>query len=105
MLAVGPKSRCAPPLIAMNRAPLTDQYAREMASIHASACMRVFVVNRPSIARTRSMVFRFRSSIEYEYPGARPAMVVTNIHTRSEEHTSELQSLMRTSYDVFCLHK
>src|SRR3546814_9261172 len=22
---------------------------------------------------------------------------------RSEEHTSELQSLMRTSYDVFCL--
>src|SRR3546814_8012708 len=23
---------------------------------------------------------------------------------RSEEHTSELQSLMRTSYDVFCLH-
>src|SRR3546814_951567 len=24
---------------------------------------------------------------------------------RSEEHTSELQSLMRTSYDVFCLNK
>src|SRR3546814_2226222 len=26
-------------------------------------------------------------------------------HTRSEEHTSELQSLMRTSYAVFCLKK
>src|SRR3546814_8545686 len=25
--------------------------------------------------------------------------------TRSEEHTSELQSLMRISYVVFCLHK
>src|SRR3546814_5389882 len=25
--------------------------------------------------------------------------------TRSEEHTSELQSLMRISYDVFCVHK
>src|SRR3546814_20976595 len=25
--------------------------------------------------------------------------------TRSEEHTSELQSLMRTSYAVFCLNK
>src|SRR3546814_2488554 len=25
--------------------------------------------------------------------------------TRSEEHTSELQSLMRTSYAVFCLQK
>src|SRR3546814_3445041 len=24
---------------------------------------------------------------------------------RSEEHTSELQSLMRNSYAVFCLHK
>src|SRR3546814_8446225 len=27
------------------------------------------------------------------------------ILTRSEEHTSELQSLMRTSYAVFCLKK
>src|SRR3546814_9309827 len=27
------------------------------------------------------------------------------IKTRSEEHTSELQSLMRTSYAVFCLKK
>src|SRR3546814_8148307 len=26
-------------------------------------------------------------------------------HARSEEHTSELQSLMRTSYAVFCLQK
>src|SRR3546814_4942506 len=26
-------------------------------------------------------------------------------HYRSEEHTSELQSLMRTSYAVFCLKK
>src|SRR3546814_4523894 len=26
-------------------------------------------------------------------------------HVRSEEHTSELQSLMRTSYAVFCLIK
>src|SRR3546814_10461253 len=28
-----------------------------------------------------------------------------NIHPRSEEHTSELQSLMRISYAVFCLKK
>src|SRR3546814_7338948 len=27
------------------------------------------------------------------------------IHDRSEEHTSELQSLMRNSYAVFCLKK
>src|SRR3546814_3045610 len=27
------------------------------------------------------------------------------LHSRSEEHTSELQSLMRNSYSVFCLQK
>src|SRR3546814_3059528 len=32
----------------------------------------------------------------------RPGLVPTD---RSEEHTSELQSLMRTSYAVFCLKK
>src|SRR3546814_19434507 len=30
---------------------------------------------------------------------------VDNVTDRSEEHTSELQSLMRTSYAVFCLKK
>src|SRR3546814_7260484 len=33
-----------------------------------------------------------------------PVKIVFGIaHPRSEEHTSELQSLMRTSYAVFCL--
>src|SRR3546814_2466424 len=32
------------------------------------------------------------------HPNPSPAL-------RSEEHTSELQSLMRTSYDAFCLKK
>src|SRR3546814_6196925 len=31
--------------------------------------------------------------------------LTTNLPRRSEEHTSELQSLMRTSYAVFCLKK
>src|SRR3546814_10442977 len=30
---------------------------------------------------------------------------IVHIHWRSEEHTSELQSLMRISYAVFCLNK
>src|SRR3546814_10577512 len=33
------------------------------------------------------------------------AASVTGLHGRSEEHTSELQSLMRISYAVFCLKK
>src|SRR3546814_1581457 len=52
-------------------------------------------------------------------PANTPAAVVSRLHDllvnatkssaatqfRSEEHTSELQSLMRTSYAVFCLKK
>src|SRR3546814_11691566 len=35
-----------------------------------------------------------------------PAKPTTALqYLRSEEHTSELQSLMRISYDVFCLKK
>src|SRR3546814_9851400 len=30
-------------------------------------------------------------------------MVIVRLNSRSEEHTSELQSLMRISYAVFCL--
>src|SRR3546814_3507891 len=40
--------------------------------------------------------------------GDRPGeklVVVEGIYSRSEEHTSELQSLMRNSYAVFCLKK
>src|SRR3546814_3920178 len=33
------------------------------------------------------------------------ALTQTDIKKRSEEHTSELQSLMRISYAVFCLNK
>src|SRR3546814_4614694 len=35
----------------------------------------------------------------------RPARVLTQAAYRSEEHTSELQSLMRNSYAVLCLKK
>src|SRR3546814_1024087 len=36
--------------------------------------------------------------------GARRPRIITTIQQRSEEHTSELQSLMRISYAVFCLN-
>src|SRR3546814_2840553 len=38
-------------------------------------------------------------------PSVARAVVTVSSAARSEEHTSELQSLMRTSYDVFCLKK
>src|SRR3546814_2092178 len=42
------------------------------------------------------------AEIEHAHGGAGHA---GNLHGRSEEHTSELQSLMRISYAVFCLKK
>src|SRR3546814_4155431 len=49
-------------------------------------------------------------AIEYYYKvpkdmGQRLTIVVDPMLARSEEHTSELQSLMRISYAVFCLKK
>src|SRR3546814_5030628 len=40
----------------------------------------------------------FRAAIGHALAGA------GDVERRSEEHTSELQSLMRISYAVFCLH-
>src|SRR3546814_7966882 len=46
---------------------------------------------------------------DWSRPGALTAMLnwyrASKIEVRSEEHTSELQSLMRISYAVFCLKK
>src|SRR3546814_1569196 len=38
-------------------------------------------------------------------PGVRESLLAEAALKRSEEHTSELQSLMRISYAVFCLKK
>src|SRR3546814_5046498 len=44
-------------------------------------------------------------NIELAPSGFLPLQWGNGIKGRSEEHTSELQSLMRTSYAVFCLKK
>src|SRR3546814_5002500 len=41
----------------------------------------------------------------YRYENGRTLWADALARTRSEEHTSELQSLMRISYAVFCLKK
>src|SRR3546814_7339308 len=48
----------------------------------------------PSLAASLSAMMRVAMSV-----------VIENRAGRSEEHTSELQSLMRISYAVFCLQK
>src|SRR3546814_9384316 len=43
--------------------------------------------------------------IGHQMPLLRPRAPIIDAADRSEEHTSELQSLMRISYAVFCLTK
>src|SRR3546814_1335619 len=56
--------------------------------------------------RTIAAQFRVQSiPTVYAIFQGQPVYDLTPARTRSEEHTSELQSLMRISYAVFCLKK
>src|SRR3546814_5782863 len=56
---------------------------------------------RISFSRALAMFPITRDTVAAEMPRA----VCISLCRRSEEHTSELQSLMRISYAVFCLKK
>src|SRR3546814_5515715 len=60
-----------------------------------------------AVSETLNAVEAWLSSVPgHCYANVRQALVSTlNLAHRSEEHTSELQSLMRISYAVFCLKK
>src|SRR3546814_5203034 len=58
---------------------------------------------RPRLSLTAPTSARRRA--EYWGPLAAGQAAIWTMTRRSEEHTSELQSLMRISYAVFCLKK
>src|SRR3546814_2544262 len=65
----------------------------------------VAMVSWASISMSEAMILRLSFSAT-SMALARIGMVFRRSTTdRSEEHTSELQSLMRISYAVFCLNK
>src|SRR3546814_1761172 len=65
---------------------------------HAAPCARAFL--RPDHFTQAFVPARGARQPEHQFT----ALHQCDLH-RSEEHTSELQSLMRISYAVFCLHK
>src|SRR3546814_10616574 len=68
-----------------------DQRPAEYASVsRRKRAYDVTTISAPSTSVARSVLLRRRVSV---------------MTARSEEHTSELQSLMRISYSVFCLKK
>src|SRR3546814_9873 len=69
----------------------------ERAPLHCGAALSLRGITRP-----RCMTNSGRSVARISVSGL-PG--TATISARSEEHTSELQSLMRTSYAVFCLKK
>src|SRR3546814_4604446 len=57
------------------------------------------------VARLHERATHFQTGAEAVEKSAIVAEQLAGIQARSEEHTSELQSLMRISYAVFCLTK
>src|SRR3546814_1463728 len=76
---------------------------------HASARQReIPQPTRLREPRGKRGAFGFRSGVDHHRGGDRAAHLIaigSRRQIRSEEHTSELQPLMRTSYAVFCLKK
>src|SRR3546814_9331624 len=67
--------------------------------------MRDRIVDRRQVAAPQPVVVG-QAGIERLHPRAARAVALDAMDAkRSEEHTSELQSLMRISYAVFCLKK
>src|SRR3546814_6443527 len=69
------------------------------------------VVNNPGLWKSLARIARNRDPrvrVDWRFVSSRLplfAAFLARTSTRSEEHTSELQSLMRISYAVFCLKK
>src|SRR3546814_8880196 len=56
-------------------------------------------------SRAKERIFSFRTATHGWDPKKQRPELWNLYNARSEEHTSELQSLMRISYAVFCLKK
>src|SRR3546814_4232840 len=89
-------------------AALRSSWVRIAPSVNLTSCcsigvLRVSVTNDPAPGgEPKRRRAEFTHSVGYcRMPFARTSTCVG----RSEEHTSELQSLMRISYAVFCLKK
>src|SRR3546814_5539160 len=100
-----PLLRCAALPFGSHPRPCRDLPARRDAGADAAP------VQATAGAGSRGDVRRIaqaaaRAQFALSAPGPHPADGRANaVKERSEEHTSELQSLMRISYAVFCLKK
>src|SRR3546814_6507923 len=90
-----PKTRPRPHLHQCRHACLSIDSSRPTAAAMAGSTM--------AASPTPKGVVRYSTAEDGGPAGATP--IFSRRNARSEEHTSELQSLMRNSYAVFCLKK
>src|SRR3546814_6318959 len=82
--------------------------ARASSEDSANSQFYIMLLPRFTLDRKYTVFGRVIEGMEYVDAIARgepPANPTRILQARSEEHTSELQSLMRISYAVFCLKK
>src|SRR3546814_10787196 len=78
----------------------------EPAMLHEPLAQALALPDRPSIAALPFLNLSGDPTQDYFVDGVvEDVIAALSRMRRSEEHTSELQSLMRISYDVFCLKK
>src|SRR3546814_10748508 len=93
------------------RARIDETLKDEAAAVLAELGLTVSDVVRMTLTRAakeHALPFELKvpnAETRAEIESSRATMKARRARYRSEEHTSELQSLMRISYDVLCLNK
>src|SRR3546814_7114967 len=89
--------------------PYTTLFRSRTATVRTASVRTHPAGLRPAVRRHARPAVRPPSARPVELDALRGAGLLRSLHRdgarRSEEHTSELQSLMRISYAVFCLKK
>src|SRR3546814_2964115 len=86
---------------AMAAAPAEAAPRHKTTVVKHKANGRTVIKQRKVVRRPVQRTVRYQTSYRPAHAAYRPVYATP----RSEEHTSELQSLMRISYAVFCLKK
>src|SRR3546814_10227948 len=83
--------------------PIIELYHNDLSS--CAQKVRIALYEKQLPWKSHHLNLRKGDQFKPEYMKLNPNGVVPTLVHRSEEHTSELQSLMRISYAVFCLKK
>src|SRR3546814_6400486 len=103
---------CALPIFGIRHGPAQAFGLRQIqARLQARSALQVPLSQRAQLGadqlrlRTAAATSRGLPNQRRHQRALRARAAVAVLQVRSEEHTSELQSLMRISYAVFCLNK